>query len=158
MLSYFENYNFKDIYNKKIEELKLFYKKYKNEIIIVLSLMIFYLIACPCQNQYENNRNYTSLKYNGGALPAPAPVQKPIQQQYQPNTLYKSTVYAFGRAFLNNPFVSKILNILKQVFSNIFGFAVLLLVIILLPSIPLLLFMLFTFLMLRNNMASLKSY
>jgi Flp pilus assembly protein TadB len=138
-----ENKNDNSIWNKVM----IFYNKNKNELIVVLFLLIVYNFICSKSMSYQYlNKN----KQFGG-------LGEELAQMSQGQD-GKEKAKSFAKKFKGVNVLQKMLGWMLSLVQSLMTFAGLVLVLAVLPGLPIFIFMLILFFILRARVAVLKAY
>ena len=139
-----EKENNESYLNSIWDKVMIFYNKNKNELLVVLCLLVAYNFICPSSlYQYSN-------KQSGGDMKDFAKMEQLAKMDPEKKKLLK------GAKGFN--VLQKMLGWLLSFVQSLITFAGLVLVLAVLPGLPIFIFMLILFFILRARVAALKAY
>ena len=143
-----ENENNVSMMRSVWSKVMIFYNKNKNELFVVLCLLIVYNFICPIS--YES---VSINKQSGGEGEELAQMGKQT-----PGQGGKGKLKAFAKNLKGVNVLQKMLGWMLSLVQSLMTFAGLVLVLAVLPGLPIFIFMLILFFILRARVAAIKAY
>ena len=131
-----------------LNKINVFYNKNKKELIVILCLLIVYNFICPIS--YES---LSTNKQSGGEGEELAQMGKQTSGQDG-----KGKLKAFAKKLKGFNVLQKMLGWMLSLVQSLMTFAGLVLVLAVLPGLPIFIFMLILFFILRARVAAIKAY
>ncbi len=151
--------------------MKKIYNNNRNELLFILILIIIFNFMCPQYNDYTADRKVVSIQHTGGQMMGMPGMPPKVGLSSKITSFVKSVpggimnapgkgldaIRSGAKAFDKANTMQSLLGWLYSLVKSFISFAMLLLTLAILPGLPVFIFMLILFFILRSRVANLKS-